>query len=140
MGRRVGSGRDRVLVGLAAGTAFARRRTRLKDSGASVICGGQVSKAQNICSANRKAGTGIPVILYTCPLVCFPHTLGERYSVSDAELPSSGKKEHILSFCSCCTADSQTDAGRHQLYNTGSLVLFSTACELHDWYLSAFLG
>ena len=70
----------------------------------------------------------------------FPHTLGERYSVSDAELPSSGKKEHILSFCSCCTADSQTDAGRHQLYNTGSLVLFSTACELHDWYLSAFLG
>ena len=28
-------------------------------------------------------------------------------------------------------ADSQTDAGRHQLYNNGSLVLFSTACTEH---------
>ena len=27
-------------------------------------------------------------------------------------------------FIGCCTADSQTDAGRHQLYNNGSLVLF----------------
>ena len=30
-------------------------------------------------------------------------------------------------FSGCCTADSQTDAGRHRLYNNGSLVLFSTA-------------
>ena len=36
------------------------------------------------------------------------------------------KKTSLASF-GCCTADSQTDAGRHQLYNNGSLVLFSTA-------------
>ena len=32
-------------------------------------------------------------------------------------------------FVGCCTADSQTDTGRHQLYNNGSLVLFSTAWQ-----------
>ena len=31
-----------------------------------------------------------------------------------------------MPFFGCCTADSQTDVGRHQLYNNGSLVLFST--------------
>ena len=35
-----------------------------------------------------------------------------------------------MPFFGCCTADSQTDAGRHQLNNNGSLVLFSTACFL----------
>ena len=43
-------------------------------------------------------------------------------------LVSSGKKNKFDKFFGCCTADSQTDAGRHQLYDNGSLVLFSTAC------------
>ena len=34
------------------------------------------------------------------------------------------KKEQVWPFFGCCTADSQTDAGRHQLYNNGLLVLF----------------
>ena len=33
-----------------------------------------------------------------------------------------------------CTADSQTVAGRHQLYNNGWLVLFSTACLFRQNY------
>ena len=37
------------------------------------------------------------------------------------------KKEQVWPFFGCCTADSQTDAGRNQLYNNDSLVLFSTA-------------
>ena len=37
------------------------------------------------------------------------------------------KKEQIWPFFGCCTADSQTYAGRHQLYNNGSLVLLPTA-------------
>ena len=40
---------------------------------------------------------------------------------------SVGKKEHVWQFFGFCTADSQTDTGRHQLYNDGSLVIFSTA-------------
>ena len=36
-------------------------------------------------------------------------------------------KEQVWPFFGCCSADSQTDAGRHQLYSNGSLVLFSTA-------------
>ena len=36
------------------------------------------------------------------------------------------KKEQVLPFFGCCTADSQTDPGRHQLHNNGSLVYFST--------------
>ena len=32
------------------------------------------------------------------------------------------KKTSLAIFC-CCTADSQTDAGRHQLYNNGLLAL-----------------
>ena len=39
------------------------------------------------------------------------------------------KKGQVWPSFVCCTADSQTDAGRHQLYNNnGSLVLFSSAC------------
>ena len=38
-----------------------------------------------------------------------------------------GKKEQFWPIFGCCTADSQTDTGRHQLYNNGSHVLFSTA-------------
>ena len=34
------------------------------------------------------------------------------------------KKEQVWPFFCCCTADSQTDTGRHQLYNNGSLVIF----------------
>ena len=37
------------------------------------------------------------------------------------------KKEQVWQFFGCCTADSQTDTGRNQLYNNGSPVLFSTA-------------
>ena len=37
------------------------------------------------------------------------------------------KKEQVLPYFGCCTADSQTDAGRQQLYNNGLLVLFSIA-------------
>ena len=37
------------------------------------------------------------------------------------------KKEPVWPFFGCCTADSRTDAGRHQLNNNSSLVLFSTA-------------
>ena len=33
-------------------------------------------------------------------------------------------------FCFCCTADSQTYAGIHQLYNNGMLLLFSSACNV----------
>ena len=36
------------------------------------------------------------------------------------------EKEQVGTFVGCCTADSQTDAGRYQLYNNGSLVLFYT--------------
>ena len=39
------------------------------------------------------------------------------------------KKEQVLAFFGCCTADSQTDTGRHQLNNNGSLVIFYTACR-----------
>ena len=39
------------------------------------------------------------------------------------------KKEQVWQFFGCCTADSQTDAGRYQLmYNNGLHVLFSIAC------------
>ena len=38
------------------------------------------------------------------------------------------KKEQVWPFFGYCTADSQTDAGIHQLYNNGSLDLLSTAC------------
>ena len=48
----------------------------------------------------------------------------------DGLLSSSGEKNQFGHFCCCCTADSQTGAGRHQLYNNGSLVLHSTACLL----------
>ena len=48
-------------------------------------------------------------------------------------LPSSSalfikqwNKEQVMPFFGCCTADSQTNKVRHQLYNNGSLVLFST--------------
>ena len=39
-------------------------------------------------------------------------------------------KQHVWPFFGFCTADSQTDAGRHQLYNNVSLVLFSTPWSL----------
>ena len=41
------------------------------------------------------------------------------------------KKEQFWPFIGCCIADSQTDTGRHQLYNNGSLVLF----PLLDYHL-----
>ena len=37
------------------------------------------------------------------------------------------KKEQVWPFFDLCIADSQTDAGRYQLYNNGSIVLFSSA-------------
>ena len=40
---------------------------------------------------------------------------------------SSGKRTSLAIFWLLYTADSQTGASRHQLYNNGSLVLFSTA-------------
>ena len=39
------------------------------------------------------------------------------------------KQEQVCPFFGCFTADSLTAAGRHHLYNNGSLVLFSTAIE-----------
>jgi len=53
--------------------------------------------------------------------------------LSSVLLSSSGEKEQVWPFFGCCTADSQTDAGRHQLYNNGSLVLFSIAWLLYVW-------
>ena len=44
-------------------------------------------------------------------------------------LSSSGKKNKF----GYCTADSQIDADRHQMYNNGTLVLFSTACVLYSF-------
>ena len=35
------------------------------------------------------------------------------------------EKAQVRPFYGCCTADSQTDTGRHQLYNNSSLVHFS---------------
>ena len=43
-------------------------------------------------------------------------------------VPKEWKNEQVWLFFGCWSADSQTDTGRHQLYNNGSLVLFSTAC------------
>ena len=43
--------------------------------------------------------------------------------------PSSGKKNKFGHFCGCFTADSQTDTGKHQLYNK---VIFSTALYNFD--------
>ena len=42
------------------------------------------------------------------------------------------KKEQVWPYFGYCTADSQTDAARHQLYNNGSLVLFYTASFMFD--------
>ena len=42
------------------------------------------------------------------------------------------KKGQVWPFFGCCAADSQTDAGRHQLYDTSSLVLLSTAWPIHN--------
>ena len=39
-------------------------------------------------------------------------------------LDKQWKKEQVWPFLGCFTAGSQTDAGRYQLYNNGSLVLF----------------
>ena len=44
-----------------------------------------------------------------------------------ASCSSSGKKNQFGHFLVVVSADSQADAGRHQLYNNGSLVLFSNA-------------
>ena len=41
------------------------------------------------------------------------------------------KKEQVWPCFGCCTADSQTYTGRHQLYNNDSLVLFSIAWQLY---------
>ena len=45
----------------------------------------------------------------------------------EATVSKQWKKEQVWPFFGCCTADSQTDAGKHQLYNNGSLNFFSTA-------------
>ena len=47
-------------------------------------------------------------------------------------ISSSGKKNKF----GYCTADSQIDADRHQMYNNGTLVLFSTACVLYSLRVS----
>ena len=41
------------------------------------------------------------------------------------------EKRTSLSIFVCCTADSHTDTGLHQLHNNGSLVLFSIAWKGH---------
>jgi len=41
--------------------------------------------------------------------------------------------EKFGNFFGCFTADSQTDAGRHQLYNNGSLVLFPLLGSWLSW-------
>ena len=46
-------------------------------------------------------------------------------------LVQSVEKEQVWPFFGCCTAYSQTDTGRHQVYNNDSLVLFSTAWPSH---------
>ena len=48
--------------------------------------------------------------------------------VPDSVTIKQEKKEQVSPpFFGCCRADSQTDTGRHQLYNNGSLVLFFSA-------------
>ena len=65
--------------------------------------------------------------VYTQPLQRFSsHLVIEENEIYT--FTSNGKKQ-VLPFFGCCTADSQTDAGRYQLFNNGSLVLFSTACK-----------
>ena len=39
------------------------------------------------------------------------------------------EKKQVRPFFGCCAADSQPDAGRYQMFNNGSLVLFFTACK-----------
>ena len=56
--------------------------------------------------------------------------------VSSAFIIKQWKKEPVWPFFCCYTADSLTDTGRHQLYNNGSLILFSTACSLHKLFLA----
>ena len=56
-----------------------------------------------------------------------PWALQAGCKVSPSEGTKQWKKEQVWPFLGCCTADSQTETGRHQLYNNGSLVLFSTA-------------
>ena len=40
-------------------------------------------------------------------------------------------KEQVWPFCCCCIADLQTDSGRYQLYNNGSIVFFTSAHAGH---------
>ena len=42
--------------------------------------------------------------------------------LSEVSVSSNGKK--VCPFCCCCTADSQTDAGLHELYNNTPMVFF----------------
>ena len=55
-----------------------------------------------------------------------PHFLFSSRAANASVLGKHWKKEQVWPFFGYCTADSQTDA---QLYNNGSLVLFSTACS-----------
>ena len=68
-----------------------------------------------------------------------PQWLSESESENVNWEDDAWKKEQVWPFCCCCcAADSQTDAGRHQLYNNGPLVLFSTAWlnPLHETNLT----
>ena len=40
------------------------------------------------------------------------------------QLVEQWKKEQVWPFLGCCTADTKTDVGRHQLFNNGLLVFF----------------
>ena len=52
------------------------------------------------------------------------------YLVSSSFLNRQWKTEQVWPCFGCCTSYSHTDAGSPQLYNNGSLILFSTACFL----------
>ena len=84
---------------------------------------GQRGKERNEITISRHRDHGN---LLQWPVQCgvLPATMWiARESVSDKQW----KKEQVWPFFGCYTADSQTAADRHQLYNNGSLVIFSIA-------------
>ena len=81
------------------------------------------------CCFRRKRGESEGDLLFADLEINKELILSHNYGKKSTEeyeiytFTSSGKKQ-VLPFFGCCTADSQTDAGRHQLFINGSLVLF----------------
>ena len=68
---------------------------------------------------------------YLCNLLCKHLMLKIMFGLMYARIIKQWKIEQVWPYFSCCTADSQIDAGKHQLHNNGSLFL-STACASYS--------